>query len=344
MGPAASQVAIKQLGTNGGGFFAANSAHPFENPTPLSNFLEMLAILLIPAALCYTYGLMINDKKQGWAILGVMLMIAIPCALLTIFFEQQQNPVVTQAFTHDLLPGGGNMEGKEVRLGIVNSGLWSSVTTASSNGSTNSNLNAYLPLGNMIPLILMHLGEVILGGVGSGLYTMLMFVIIAIFIAGLMVGRTPEYLGKKIEPFEMKMATFAVLVMPLIVLFFTAITVMTQEGQAPGPHGLSQVLYAFSSMTNNNGSAMVNFNTPFYNTLGGIAMLIGRYGLIIPVLAIAGSLAQKKKMAQSLGTLETHSLLFSGLLISVVLLLGALSFFPVLSLGPIIEHLNLWVK
>lgn len=346
MGPVASQVAIKQLGSNGGGFLGANSAHPFENPSPLSNFLEMLAILLIPAALCYTFGLMVNDKKQGWALLGVMLMVAVVACLGTILFEAQGNPALTQTYANELISLGGNMEGKETRFGVVNSGLWASLTTATSNGSTNSVHNAYTPLGGLIPLALMHLGEVIFGGVGCGLYGMLIFVILAIFMAGLMVGRTPEYLGKKIGPFEMKMATVAVLVMPLIVLLFTAIAVLTQKGEQAGAHGLSQILYAFTSMVNNNGSAFNGWevNTLFYNTLGGIAMLMGRFGVMIPVLAIAGSLSKKKATTQSVGTLETHSSLFSILLIMVILILGALSFFPILALGPIVEHLILWGK
>lgn len=352
MGPAASQIAIKQLGTNGGGFFNTNSAHPFENPTPISNFFELLAILLIPAAFCYTFGLLVNDRRQGFAILGAMLIIFIPFTCITVYEEQQGNPAFTamgidQQPQVKLFPGG-NMEGKETRFGIVNSALWASATTAASNGSVNSMHDSYTPLGGLIPLWMMHLGEVIFGGVGSGLYGMLMFVIITVFIAGLMVGRTPEYLGKKIEPFEMKMASIAVLIMPLIVLLssaFGAVTVMGTSSIAnPGPHGFTEILYAFTSMGNNNGSAFagLNANTPFYNVLGGIMMLISRYWLAIPALAIAGSLVQKKAIATSSGTLATHTPLFIMLLISVTILIGALSFLPALALGPIVEHIQLW--
>lgn len=342
----ASQVAIKQLGTNGGGFFGANSAYPFENPNPLSNFLEMLAILLIPAALCYTFGMMVNDKPQGWAILGIMFMVALPCSILEIVCEQQENPALTQLYNQHLLTGHGNMEGKELRFGVAHSALWTSVSTAASNGSTNSSLGAYMPLGSLIPLVLMQLGEVIFGGVGSGLYGMVIFIIIALFVAGLMVGRTPEYLGKKIDPFEMKMAAIAVLIMPLIVLLLTATSLMTQMSEVRGPHGLTQILYAFTSITNNNGSTLdgLDANTFFYNTLGGMAMLTGRYVMIISVLAIAGSFVQKRGVPKNLGTLDTYSPLFSGFLIAVIFILGSLSFFPVLALGPILEHLILWEK
>lgn len=354
MGPVASQVAIKQLGTNGGGFFNANSAHPFENPSPLTNFLEMLAILLIPAALCYTFGAMVSDKRQGWALLAAMFLIYIPLACATIAFEQHGNPALTQMGVNQIhLPGmfpGGNMEGKETRFGIVNSSLWASATTATSNGSVNSMHDSYTPLGGLIPLWLMHLGEVVFGGVGSGLYGMLMLVIITVFVAGLMVGRTPEYLGKKIEPFEMKMASIGVLVMPLTVLFFTAIAAVTRMGTDalgnPGAHGFSEMLYAFTSMVNNNGSAFAGLsaNTSFYNCLGGIAILIGRFWIAIPALAIAGSLARKKTVPSGLGTLPTHTPLFICLLIGVILILGALTFFPALALGAIVEHLMLWEK
>lgn len=352
MGPVASQIAIKQLGTNGGGFFNTNSAHPFENPNPLTNFLEMLTILLIPAALCYTFGVMIQDKRQGWALLITMFLIFTPLAILASMAEQNGNPVITHLGVdltahHNFYPGG-NMEGKETRFGIVSSALWATATTAASNGSVNSMHDSYTPLGGLIPLWLMHLGEVIFGGVGSGLYGMLMLVIITVFFAGLMVGRTPEYLGKKIEPFEMKMAAVAVLVMPLIVLVFTALSVVTKAGADsianPGVHGFTEILYAFTSMGNNNGSAFagLNVNTPFYNVLGGVAMLISRYWIAIPTLAIAGSLVRKKIIPSSSGTLATHTPLFIILLISVIMVLGALSFFPALALGPIVEHLMLW--
>ncbi|EKD54285.1 MAG: hypothetical protein ACD_60C00100G0022 [uncultured bacterium] len=352
MGPAASQIAIKQLGTNGGGFFNANSAHPFENPSPLTNFLEMLAVLLIPAALCYTFGVMVDDKRQGWAILAAMVIIFVPFIIVAVIAEQQGNPALTQLGV-DPVPQyasypAGNMEGKETRFGIVSSALWATVTTAASNGSVNSMHDSYTPLGGLVPLWMMQLGEVVFGGVGSGLYGMLMLVIITVFISGLMVGRTPEYLGKKIEPYEIKMASFAVLVMPLIVLFFTAVGSVTpaaiQSLQNNGAHGFSEILYAFSSMGNNNGSAFagLNANTPFYNILGGLAMLISRYWIAIPVLAIAGSLAQKKIIPSHPGTLTTHTPLFIILLVGITIILGALSFLPALSLGPIVEQLMLW--
>lgn len=354
MGPVASQIAIKQLGTNGGGFFNANSAHPFENPTPLTNFLEMLALILIPASFCYTFGVMVKDKRQGWAILLTMFIIFMPLIGVTVVMEQRGNPALTslgvdQTPQRNAYPGG-NMEGKESRFGIVNSALWATATTATANGSVNAMHDSFTPLAGLIPLWLMHLGEVIFGGVGSGLYGMLLLVIITVFVGGLMVGRTPEYLGKKIEIFEMKMAAIAVLVMPMIVLLFTAIAVVTPMGTAAignaGIHGFSEILYAFTSMVNNNGSAFagLNANTPFYNVLGGIAMLIGRYWVVIPVLAIAGSLVQKKIIPASGGTLPTYSPLFIGLLVGVILLLGALTFFPALALGPIAEQLMLWQR
>jgi len=352
MGPVASQIAIKQLGTNGGGFFNTNSAHPFENPTPLTNFLEMLAILLIPAALCYTFGKMVNDKRQGWAVLTAMTVIFIPFLFLTAVSEQQGNPAFTQlgidqTAQSQVFPGG-NMEGKETRFGIVNSAIWATATSAASNGSVNSMFDSYTPLGGFVPLWMLHLGEVIYGGVGSGLYGMLMFVIITVFVAGLMVGRTPEYLGKKIEPYEMKMASIAVLVMPLTVLLTTALATVTEMGTHPianpGAHGFTEILYAFSSMGNNNGSAFAGLdaNNGFYNIAGGILMLIARYWIAIPTLAIAGSLVRKKIIPSSSGTLATHSPLFIMLLVSVTIILGALSFFPALSLGPIVEQLMLW--
>ncbi len=348
MGPVASQMAIKQLGTNGGGFFNTNSSHPFENPTPLTNFFEMLAILLIPAALCYTFGMMVKDTRQGWALLAAMFLVLIPFTLFAVHAEQQGNPLFSTLGIDQSLTPGGNMEGKETRFGITNSAIWATVTTAASNGSVNSMHDSFTPLGGFVPLWMMHLGEVIFGGVGSGLYGMLMIVIITVFVAGLMVGRTPEYLGKKIEPFEMKMAAVAVLVMPLLVLIFTAIASVTEAGRSaignPGAHGFTEILYAFTSMGNNNGSAFagLNANTPFYNILGGIAMLISRYWIAITTIAIAGSLARKKLVPISSGTLPTHNLLFIILLIGVTIILGALSFLPALALGPIVEHLMLW--
>lgn len=352
MGPAASQVAIKQLGTNGGGFFNTNSAHPYENPTPLSNFLEMLAIILIPAAFCYTFGLMVNDTRQGWAILAAMFILFLPFLLLAISSEQIGNPAlaamqVDQSPILNMSPGG-NMEGKEARFGIVNSALWATATTSTSNGSVNAMHDSFMPLGGLVPLWMMHLGEVVFGGVGSGLYGMLMMVIITVFVAGLMVGRTPEYLGKKIEPYEMKMASIAVLIVPLTVLLVSAYAVVTQVGLAaitnPGAHGLTEILYAFTSMANNNGSAFagIKANSPFYNIIGGIMMLIGRYWIAIPALAIAGSLVKKKTIPITSGTLTTHSMLFVILLVVVTIIIGALSFLPALALGPIVEHLMLW--
>ena len=329
LGPAASQIAIKQLGTNGGGFFNVNSAHPFENPTPLSNFLEMLSILLIPAALCYTFGRMVGDTRQGWALLAAMTLVLLPLLLLCYGAEE------------------GNMEGKEVRHGIANSALWAAATTAASNGSVNSMHDSYTPLGGLVPLFLMQFSEVIFGGVGSGLYGMLIFVLVSVFIAGLMVGRTPEYLGKKVEAYEMKMASLVVLIMPLVVLGFTAVAVVVEPGTKtvanPGAHGFSEVLYAFTSQGNNNGSAFAGLgaNNPFYNTTGGLAMLFARFWLAIPVLAIAGSMAKKKLVPAGPGTLPTHTPLFVVFLIGVVVLVGALTFFPALALGPIVEHLQM---
>ncbi|MBY0544275.1 MAG: potassium-transporting ATPase subunit KdpA, partial [Gammaproteobacteria bacterium] len=352
MGPVASQVAIKQLGTNGGGFFNTNSAHPFENPTPFSNFIELLAILLIPAALCYTYGSMINDKRQGWAVLIAMLLIFVPVTFSVVAAEQAGNPTLTQlGVLNAPQPGlysGGNMEGKETRFGITDSGLWASATTATSNGSVNSMHDSYMPISGFLILVLMHFGEVIFGGVGSGLYGMLMLIIITVFVAGLMVGRTPEFLGKKIEPYEMKMAVIAVLVMPLTVLLFTAIAVLMAAGTAamgnPGAQGFTEVLYAFTSMANNNGSAFggLNASTPFYTLSGTLVMFLGRYGIAIPVLALAGSLVKKKKIPIGAGTLRTHTPLFVVLLIGTTIILGVLSFLPALALGPIVEQLTLW--
>ena len=350
VGPAASQIAIKQLGTNGGGFFNVNSSHPLENPTPLSNFLELLAILLIPAALCYTFGEMVGDRRQGWTILTAMFVVFLAMLALCWFSEQQGNPVlarlgVDQAAS-DLQPGG-NMEGKEARFGIENSALWAVATTAASNGSVNSMHDSYTPLGGLAPMWLMQLGEVIFGGVGSGLYGMIVFAIVAVFIAGLMVGRTPEYLGKKIGAFEMKMAALVILLPCAMVLLGTAAAVVAPAGQAtifnPGPHGFSEALYAFSSASNNNGSAFAGLgaNTPFYNGLLGLAMLVGRFWVMLPVLAIAGSLAAKKTVPAGAGTLPTHTPLFVVLLVSVVIVVGALSFFPALALGPIVEQFML---
>jgi K+-transporting ATPase ATPase A chain len=350
LGPAASQVAIKQLGTNGGGFFNANSAHPFENPTPLSNFLEMLAILLIPAALCYTFGSMVNDKRQGWALLAAMLVIFVPLMVGAYSAEQAGNPrfdALGVDQTASAVQPGGNMEGKETRFGIANSAMWAVATTAASNGSVNSMHDSFTPLGGLVPMWLMQLGEVVFGGVGSGLYGMLMFAVIAVFIAGLMVGRTPEYLGKKIEAYEVKMAAIVLLVPCVAVLLGTAVAVMTPAATAsvgnPGVHGFSEILYAFSSAGNNNGSAFAGLsaNTPFYNLALGIAMWISRYWLMIPVLAIAGSLAGKRATAITAGTLPTHTPLFVTLLVTTVLLVGALTFLPALALGPIVEHLQL---
>jgi K+-transporting ATPase ATPase A chain len=342
MGPAASQVAIKQLGTNGGGFFGVNSAHPFENPTPLSNFLEVIAILLIPAALCYTYGMLVNDRRQGWAILAAMLVIFVPLLIGVIVAEQQGIPAVAELGVD---AAAGNMEGKETRFGVANSAIWAAATTAASNGSVNSMHDSYTPLGGLVPMWLMQLGEVIFGGVGSGLYGMLIFVMVAVFISGLMVGRTPTYLGKKIEAFEMKMAAIVILVPPLVVLIGAAIAVLGPglPPTNPGAHGFSEILYAFSSAGNNNGSAFAGLttNTLFYNFALGLAMLLSRYWLIVPVLAIAGSLAQKKQTAASAGTLQTHTPLFVIMTSATVLLVGALTFVPALALGPVVEQLQM---
>ena len=350
LGPAASQIAIKQLGTNGGGFFNVNSAHPFENPTPLSNFLEVLAILLIAAALCYTFGYMVRDRRQGWALLIAMLIIFIPCLWACIHFEQKGNPLFNSLGidqNYSTSQAGGNMEGKEARFGIVNSAIWATATTAASNGSVNSMHDSYMPLGGLIPMWLMQLGEVIFGGVGSGLYGMIAFVIIAVFISGLMIGRTPEYLGKKIESYEMKMASLMILIPPILVLICTAVAVIVPQAKQailnPGPHGFSEILYAFSSAGNNNGSAFAGLSTNnlFYNIAQGLAMFFARYWLAIPILAIAGSLSKKKIVPASPGTLPTHTPLFIIFLVMVILIVGALTFFPALALGPIVEHLML---
>ncbi len=349
VGPAASQIAIKQLGTNGGGFFNVNSSHPFENSTPVSNFLEMLSILMIPAALCYTFGKMVGDTRQGWAILITMTIIFVAFTSLAVWAEQAGNPAFTTMGVDQVqtsINPGGNMEGKETRFGIANSALWATATTAASNGSVNSMHDSFMPLGGLVPLFMMQLGEIIFGGVGSGLYGMLAFVIVAVFISGLMVGRTPEYLGKKIEAYEMKMASLMLLIPILLAKVGTAIAVVSAAGLATiwntgGPHGFSEVLYAFSSAANNNGSAFAGLgaNNPFYNTALGICMFFARYWLIIPVLAIAGSLVQKKKIPASAGTLPTHTPLFIVWLIGVIMIVGALSFIPALALGPIVEHL-----
>jgi K+-transporting ATPase ATPase A chain len=351
LGPAASQIAIKQLGTNGGGFFNVNSSHPFENPTPLSNFFEMLSILLIPAALCYTFGKMAGDTRQGWAIYAAMMVILLVFIFGAYAAESTGNPrqaaLGVDAKSSNMNPGG-NMEGKEVRFGVANSAVWATATTAASNGSVNSMHDSFTPLGGLVPLVMMHFGEVVFGGVGSGLYGMLVFVIVAVFVAGLMVGRTPEYLGKKIEIYEMKMASLLILIMPLIVLGFTALAVITVAGKAtvynPGPHGFSEVLYAYTSQGNNNGSAFAGLgaNNPFYNLTGGIAMMISRYWLVVPTLALAGSLVRKKRVPVSAGTLPTHTPLFIAWLIAIVVIVAALNFIPALALGPIVEHLLLF--
>jgi len=350
VGPAASQIAIKQLGTNGGGFFNVNSAHPLENPTPLSNFLELLSILIIPAALCFTFGRFVGDMRQGGAILAAMTVVFTALLVVCVWAEQSGNPLFdrmvlsTQASE---LQAGGNMEGKETRFGVVNSALWATATTAASNGSVNSMHDSFTPVGGMVPMWLMQLGEVIYGGVGSGLYGMLVFALIGVFVAGLMIGRTPEYLGKKIEAFEVKMAAVAILAPPLAVLVGAALAVSLDAGRVgilnPGAHGFSEILYALSSAGNNNGSAFggLTANTPFYNTLLGFAMLLARYWVMIPVLAIAGSLAAKKIVPASAGTLPTHTPLFVVLLIGTVIVVGALTFVPALALGPVVEHLQM---
>ena len=349
-GPAASQVAIKQLGTNGGGFFNVNSAHPLESPTPASNFLQCLGILLIPAALCTTFGVMVGQRKQGWALLAAMLVLFLTFLIPTVIQEQQGNPT----FASLSLTGSANWEGKEARFGIGNSALWATATTAASNGSVNSMHDSFTPLGGLFPMALMQLGEVVFGGVGSGLYGMLVFAIITVFIAGLMVGRTPEYLGKKIDVFEMKMASLVILIPCVVTLLCTAIALVWPSADAgvsqgakgmanAGAHGFSELLYNYSSMANNNGSAFAGFsaNVLFHNILGAVAMWLSRFWIIIPVLAIAGSLARKKVIPSGQGTLPTHTPLFVILLCSVVLIVGALTFIPALGLGPIVEHLQI---
>jgi K+-transporting ATPase ATPase A chain len=344
LGPVASQEAIKMLGTNGGGFFNTNSAHPFENPTPFSNFIELISILLIPAALCFTFGKMVGDKRQGVAIFAAMTLVFVPMTVACIALEQSGNPHLITAGAD---AGGGNMEGKETRFGITNSALWATATTAASNGSVNSMHDSFTPLGGMIPMVLMQFGEVIYGGAGSGLYGMLVFVILTVFIAGLMVGRTPEYLGKKIGSYEIKMASIAVLLPCALVLICAAVAVLSPLGQAgiynPGAQGFSEVLYAFTSAANNNGSAFAGLgaNNPFYNSLLGLCMLFGRFFVLLPVLAIAGSLAAKQTVPVSAGTLPTHTPLFVAILIGVIVLVGVLTYAPALALGPVIEHLTM---
>ena len=350
MGPVASQVAIKMLGTNGGGFFNANSAHPFENPNAISNLIHMLAIFAIPAALCLTFGKMVKDRRQGWAVLSAMTVIFVLALSVTTWAEAKgnaglKNLPVDQVAT--LQQGGGNMEGKEVRFGTASTSLFATITTSASCGAINGWHDSFTPLGGLVPLWLIQLGEVVFGGVGSGLYGMLLFALVGVFIGGLMVGRTPEYLGKKIEAFEMKMASLAILLPSAAILIGTAAAVLSTTATAsvsnPGPHGFAQILYAFSSASQNNGSAFggLSVNIPFYNYGLAFAMLVGRFGVILPVLAIAGSLGRKKVTPESLGTLPTHTPLFVGVLVGVVLLVGALTYLPALALGPIAEQLAL---
>lgn len=350
-GPVASQLAIKMLGTNGGGFFNANSAHPFENPTPATNALQMLSIFLIPAALCFVLGRQVGDMRQGWALLGAMTVLFVVAVVIATGAEQAGNPRLAPLgvdATASATQPGGNMEGKEARFGINASSLFAVITTAASCGAVNAMHDSFTPLGGAVPMVLMQLGEVVFGGVGAGLYGMLVFAILAVFVAGLMIGRTPEYFGKKIEAFEMKMVSLAILLTPLAVLVGTAVAVVLEPGKAgiaaPGAHGFSEVLYALSSAGNNNGSAFAGLsaNTPFYNLLLALVMWIGRFGVIVPVLAMAGSLAAKKRLAPGEGTLPTHGPLFVVLLIGSVLLVGLLNYVPALALGPVVEHLILW--
>ena len=353
MGPVASQEAIKMLGTNGGGFFNANSAHPYENPTALTNFFQMVSIFLIPAGLCFTFGRMVGDMRQGWAVLAAMTAIFLITTIAVLIAEQQANPLLHSLGVDQVvsaLQSGGNMEGKETRFGISASALFAAVTTAASCGAVNAMHDSFMPLGGMVPMVLIQFGEVIFGGVGSGLYGMLIFAILAVFIAGLMIGRTPEYLGKKIQAFEMKMTSIAILVTPILVLSGTAISLMLDSGKLgvanPGAHGFSEILYAFSSAANNNGSAFAGLsaNTPFYNIMLAVAMWFGRFAIIVPVLAIAGSLASKKRIAVTAGTMPTHGPLFVALLVAVVVLVGVLNYVPALALGPVVEHLQLFAK
>lgn len=351
MGPVASQEAIKMLGTNGGGFFNANSAHPYENPNALTNFVQMLAIFLIPAALCFAFGRGVGDARQGWAVLAAMTLIFVVAVAAIVPAEQAGNPLLPPLGVDQLassLQAGGNMEGKEVRFGITASSLFAVITTAASCGAVNAMHDSFTPLGGLVPLVMIQLGEVVFGGVGSGLYGMLVFAILAVFIAGLMIGRTPEYLGKKIEAHEMKLTAIIILVTPIVVLAGTAVAVVAGAGKAgianPGAHGFSEILYALSSAGNNNGSAFAGLsaNTPFYNLLLGAAMWLGRFGVIVPVLAMAGALAAKKRLPVTAGTLPTHGPLFVVLLIGTVLLVGLLNYVPALALGPVVEHLMLW--
>jgi len=348
LGPVASQVAIKQLGTNGGGYNNVNSAHPLENPTPLTNFLECLAILLIPVALCYTFGVLVKDTRQGWALLAAMTILFAAALGIGLWAEPAGNPLLTSlGVDQSASPGqpGGNMEGKEVRVGVSGSVLWSVATTAASNGSVNSMHDSYTPIGGMVPMVLMQFGEVVYGGVGSGLYGMLVFAVVAVFVAGLMVGRTPEYLGKRIEAFEMKMSALVILIPVFLVLAGTALAVVLPAARSAvlnnGPHGFSEILYAFSSASNNNGSAFAGLstNSVFYNVALGLAMLFARYWLAVPVLAMGGALAMKKRIPPSAGTLPTHTPLFIVWLVAVVVIVGALSFLPALALGPLVEQL-----
>lgn len=350
MGPVASQEAIKMLGTNGGGFFNANSAHPYENPTPLANFLQDIAIFLIPAALCFLFGRMVGDRRQGWAILAAMTIMFATAVVVETSAEQAGVPQYSSLGIDQrasALQSGGNMEGKEARFGIIDTSLFVAVTTSASCGAVNAMHDSLTPIGGLVPMFLMQLGEVVFGGVGSGLYGMLIFAILAVFIAGLMVGRTPEYLGKKIETYEMKMTAITILVTPTLVLALTAIAVSLAAGKAgianPAAHGFSEILYAFTSAANNNGSAFAGLsaNTPFYNIMTGLAMFFGRFFMIVPILAIAGSLAAKKRLAVTGGTLPTHGPLFVTLLIGTVLLVGALNYVPALALGPVVEHLQM---
>ena len=351
MGPVASQEAIKMIGTNGGGFFNANSAHPYENPTALSNLLQMLAIFLIPAALCFAFGREVGDLRQGWAVLAAMTVMFVIAVVVITPAEQAGNPLLTPLGVDQTVSSsqsGGNMEGKEVRYGINATSLFAVITTAASCGAVNAMHDSFTPLGGMVPMVMMQLGEVVFGGTGSGLYGMLIFAILAVFIAGLMIGRTPEYLGKKIESHEMKLTSIAILVTPIVVLLGTAIAVLATYGKAgianPGAHGFSEILYAFSSAANNNGSAFAGLsaNTPFYNWMLGLAVWFGRFGVIVPVLAIAGALAAKKRLPVTAGTMPTHGPLFVSLLIGTVLLVGLLNYVPALALGPMVEHLMLW--
>ena len=351
MGPVASQEAIKMLGTNGGGFFNANSAHPYENPTALSNLLQMLAIFLIPAALCFAFGREVGDLRQGWAVLAAMTVMLVLAVAAITPAEQAGNPLLAPLGvdqTASSVQAGGNMEGKESRFGINASSLFAVITTAASCGAVNAMHDSFTPLGGMVPMVMIQLGEVVFGGVGSGLYGMLIFAMLAVFIAGLMIGRTPEYLGKKIESHEMKLTSIVILVTPIVVLAGTAIAVLAGAGRAgianPGAHGFSEILYALSSAANNNGSAFAGLsaNTPFYNALLGVAVWLGRFGVIVPVLAIAGALAAKKRPPVTAGTMPTHGPLFVTLLIGTVLLVGLLNYVPALALGPMVEHLMLW--